>query len=86
MKSAISPTRWKAKVNPRAELRREDSWLVAHELEHYTVIGMVERWKGGADVRVPGGDCWHCGTAIAYCVQIRHTLTGQRSSRNASTT
>jgi hypothetical protein len=47
-------------------------------LEHYTVIGMVERWKGGADVQVPGGDCWHCGTAIAYCVQIRHTFTGEQ--------
>ena len=48
------------------------------ELEHYSVVGMIERWEGTADVHVPGGSCWHCGTAIAYCVQIQSTVTGEQ--------
>lgn len=48
------------------------------ELESYVATGWTERWGGTADVRVPGGNCWHCGRAIAYCVQIQSTLTGEQ--------
>ncbi|MBS1691178.1 MAG: hypothetical protein JST91_02950 [Actinobacteria bacterium] len=47
-------------------------------LEHYVAVRMTERWGGTADVRVPGGNCWHCGTAIAYCVEIQSSVTGER--------
>ena len=47
-------------------------------MEHYVVVGMIERWEGTAGARVPGGSCWHCGTGIAYCVQIQNTMTGEQ--------
>lgn len=50
----------------------------AAELQHYVATGWIERWGGTADARVPGGNCWHCGTAIAYCVQIQSTATGEQ--------
>lgn len=45
----------------------------------YAIVGVVEKWDTPTpDLRVPaGGSCWHCGAAIAYCVQIRHTNTGE---------
>lgn len=47
-------------------------------LERYQIIDLVERWAGEGDARVPAGACWHCGSAIAYCVQIRHIDTGEQ--------
>lgn len=47
-------------------------------LRDYVAVGWTERWTGTADVRVPGGNCWHCGNAIAYCVQIESTVTAEQ--------
>lgn len=47
-------------------------------LTRYQLVGIVERWAGNGEARVPAGGCWHCGAAIAYCVQIRHTDTGEQ--------
>lgn len=48
------------------------------ELQHYRAVGLIEKWGGTADCRVRAGTCWHCGTAIAYCVQIQSSLTGEQ--------
>ncbi len=47
-------------------------------LHRYQVVEVVERWAGEGEARVPAGACWHCGSAIAYCVQIRHVDTGEQ--------
>lgn len=45
-------------------------------LTQWTIIGFDERWNCPApDVKMPGGTCWHCHTAIAYCVIIRNKQT-----------
>lgn len=41
-------------------------------LQNWTIVGFEERWHVTADVKQPGGTCWHCGTAIAYCVIIEN--------------
>ncbi len=50
----------------------------AAPLMPYQIIDLVERWAGDDQARVPAGSCWHCGSAIAYCVQIRHVQTGEQ--------
>jgi hypothetical protein len=60
------------------ELRTLSGAAVRPNSKHYVAAGMVERWGGTADVRVPGGSCWHCGAAIAYCVQIQSLVTGEQ--------
>lgn len=50
----------------------------AAPLMAYRIIDVIERWEGDGEVRLPAGSCWHCGTAIAYCVQIRHVQTGEQ--------
>lgn len=50
----------------------------AAPLTAYQIVDVIERWDGDSEVRVPGGSCWHCGQAIAYCVQIRHVQTGEQ--------
>ena len=47
-------------------------------LMRYQLVDVVERWEGDGEVRFPAGMCWHCGSAIAYCVQIRHLDTGEQ--------
>lgn len=51
--------------------------IVETPLMRYQLVDVVERWEGAGDARVPAGACWHCGSAIAYCVQIRHLDTGE---------
>lgn len=47
-------------------------------LTRYQLVDVVERWQGDGETRFPAGACWHCGSAIAYCVQIRHLDTGEQ--------
>lgn len=47
-------------------------------LMRYQLVDVVERWQGDGEARFPAGACWHCGSAIAYCVQIRHLDTGEQ--------
>lgn len=47
-------------------------------LTRYQLVDVVERWDGNGEARFPAGACWHCGAAIAYCVQIRHIETGEQ--------
>ncbi|MEU7631663.1 hypothetical protein AB0C34_16995 [Nocardia sp. NPDC049220] len=45
-------------------------------LADYVITGYDTRYYQPAPgVQLPGGTCWHCGTAIAICVQIRHRTT-----------
>ena len=48
-------------------------------LAAYRIVGYRERWFKAAPEApaVPAGACWHCGTAIALCVHIRHAGTGE---------
>lgn len=46
-------------------------------LTRYRIIDVVERWTGVGEARFPAGSCWHCGMAIAHCVQIRHVDSGE---------
>lgn len=47
-------------------------------LTAYQIIDVVEKWEGSHGYRFPAGACWQCGQAIAYCVQIRHAVTGEQ--------
>jgi hypothetical protein len=47
-------------------------------LQRYLIVDVVERWAGAGDARVPAGACWHCGSAIAYCVLIEQIDTGEQ--------
>lgn len=57
---------------------RDDAAASAAPLMAYRIIDVVERWAGDGEARFPAGSCWHCGSAIAYCVQIRHVQTDER--------
>jgi hypothetical protein len=47
-------------------------------LTNYRITGYVERWHEPLPgVKQPSGSCWHCGTGIAICVQIRHISTDE---------
>lgn len=51
-------------------------------LTNYRIIGYVERRtviNAGTEAArsVPAGSCWHCGTGIAICVQIKNNDTGE---------
>lgn len=46
-------------------------------LTRYRIFDVVERWTGSGEARFPAGSCWHCGMAIAHCVQIRNVDTGE---------
>lgn len=50
-------------------------------LTQWKIVGFDERWHCAApDVKQPGGTCWHCGTAIAYCVIIESLQTKERET------
>lgn len=55
-----------------------DRGASAAPLMAYQIVDVVEKWHGDGNVRFPAGSCWHCGSAIAYCVQIRHIDTGEQ--------
>ena len=47
-------------------------------LADYAITGFETRYYSPVpEVKMPGGTCWHCGTAISICVQIRHHQTGE---------
>lgn len=49
-------------------------------LQRFVITGYVTRhFQAAPDApKQPGGSCWHCGTAIANCVQLQNVDTGEQ--------